>query len=168
MCDVQWIKLSTDIFSNRKIKQLQYIPNGDTIFFVWIRLLVLAAETNDDGQIYLIKGKPYSKAQLAAVVERNMDVVAEAINVFQEFEMITIENGIISIKNWEKYQNVDGMEIIREQTRERVRRHREKKNEMKRNVTVTDDVTLHGVTSNVTVTQCNATDKELDKEELCE
>lgn len=168
MCDVQWIKLSTDIFSNRKIKQLQYIPNGDTIFFVWIRLLVLAAETNDGGQIYLIKGKPYSKNQLAAVVERSTEVVAEAINVFQDFDMITLDNGIISIKNWEKYQNVDGMEIIREQTRNRVRKHREKMNDIKRNATVTQDVTLHetlrSVTSNVTVTQCNATDKELDKE----
>lgn len=127
MCDVQWIKLSTDIFSNRKIKQLQYIPNGDTIFFVWIRLLVLAADTNDCGQIYMVKDKPYSRSQLAAVIERSVDVVGESIKTFIDFDMISIDDGIITIKNWEKYQNVSGMEKVREQARMRMRDYRERK-----------------------------------------
>lgn len=150
MCDVQWIKLSTDIFSNRKIKQLQYIPNGDTIFFVWIRLLVLAADTNDCGQIYMVKGKPYSRSQLAAVIERSVDVVGEAIKTFTDFDMISIDDGIITIKNWEKYQNIDGMQRIREQNRLRKQRQREKEK-------VTRDG--HG-----TVTGRHATDKDIDKE----
>ena len=48
------------------------------------------------------------------------------------------------IKNWEKYQNVEGMEKIRQQTRTRVAKHR-----AKCNVTVTQDVT-----------QCNAAEEE--------
>ena len=60
--------------------------------------------------------------------------------------MISQENGFITITNWERYQNVDGMEKIREQTRNRVARHRAK---AKENVTE----------SNVTETYRNAIDK---------
>lgn len=57
-----------------------------------------------------------------------------------------------SISNWEEYQNIDGLEKIKEQTRERVAKHREKKKLEAGNVTV-----MHGnVTGNVTVTQSNA------------
>jgi hypothetical protein len=66
--------------------------------------------------------------------------------------MIEIVDDVICVSNWEKYQNVEGMEKIKEQTRLRVAKHRERKK-------------LEGnVTCNVTVTQSNATDIDIDKE----
>lgn len=37
------------------------------------------------------------------------------------------ENGIIKICNWEKHQNIEGMKRVRESTKERVKKYREKK-----------------------------------------
>ena len=72
--------------------------------------------------------------------------------------MINIVDNLLEVSNWEKYQNVEGLERIREQTRKRVAKHRElKKLEC-------------NVTCNATVTQGNATDKErdIDKEKEVE
>ena len=42
--------------------------------------------------------------------------------MFEEFGMIEIIDGAITIPKWEKHQNIDGLEKIRKQTRERVAR----------------------------------------------
>lgn len=42
MGQVGWIKLSTDIFSNRKIKILLKEKDGDTYFRLWIQILTIA------------------------------------------------------------------------------------------------------------------------------
>lgn len=127
MFDVQWIKLSTDIFSNRKIKQIQSIPNGDTFFVIWIKLLIMAAETNDGGQIYLTKDMPYTTKQLANFLGKSQKISEKSLEIFKNFQMISVKDGVISIKNWEKYQNVDGMERVREQAKMRMRDYRERK-----------------------------------------
>ena len=67
--------------------------------------------------------------------------------------MIEEENGVFLIKNWAKYQNVDGMQKVREQTRKRVSAYRERHKS-------DADVTECNVTGNVTVTQCNATEEK--------
>ena len=75
--------------------------------------------------------------------------------------MIEVIEGVITLPNWEKHQNIDGMEKVKEQTRKRVARHREKQKEL----------AIGNVTCNVTVTESNGTeeerdeDKELDKDE---
>ena len=41
--------------------------------------------------------------------------------------MISTDNNSLFVPGWDEYQNVDGLEKIREQNRKRVARHREKK-----------------------------------------
>jgi hypothetical protein len=60
------------------------------------------------------------------------------------------------ISNWEKYQNIEGLDKVREQTRLRVQKHRAKQKLLACNDS--------NVTGNVTVTKSNATEEELDKE----
>lgn len=139
--DIKWIRLSTDIFENRKIKLLD-----DAQIVIWLKLLVLAAQINDGGCIYLSKGIPFSMKNLSEIFKKSEKKIESSLKIFQNFGMISSENGIITITNWERYQNVDGMEKIREQTRNRVARHRAK---VRENVTE----------SNATVTHGNAIDK---------
>ena len=149
--DVKWIKLYTNIFDNRKIKQIEKLPEGDGILVIWLKLLVLAGTTNDSGMVYFAKDIPYTDQMLAAEFNRPLQVIQMALNVFEKFGMIEIVNDIIMVSNWEKYQNIDGMERVREQTRLRVQKHRMK------NLPC-------NVTSNATVTQGNATDIDIEKE----
>ena len=76
-----------------------------------------------------------------------------AIGVFEQFGMIEIIDGIISLPNGEKHQNVDGMEKIKEQTRNRVAKYRKNRK----------NLALGNVTGNVTVTDGNALEEDKDK-----
>ncbi|HBP9582646.1 TPA: phage replisome organizer N-terminal domain-containing protein, partial [Enterococcus faecium] len=52
MAEISWIKLKTTMFDDEKIRLIQAVPESDAIIVIWIRLLVLAGKTNDDGLIY--------------------------------------------------------------------------------------------------------------------
>ncbi|EOB8391458.1 phage replisome organizer N-terminal domain-containing protein [Listeria monocytogenes] len=167
MSGIQWIKLSVNMFDDEKIKLLEKMPEGNQMLIVWIRLLALAGKTNDKGRIYLNENVPYTEDMLATLFNRDVGIIRVTLHTLQSFGMIQkTENGLIEIENWEKHQNVDGMERVREQTRKRVEKHREA---MRQNRIASGDSKGNkecNVTSSVTVTQSNAIDidKELDKE----
>ena len=150
MSEVKWIKLSTNMFEDEKIRLIETMPDADTILVIWIKLLAQAGKTNATGYIYLNENIPYTDEMLATIFNRPIATVRLALKTFEQFGMIEInEDNFISISNWEKHQNLAGLEKIRQQTRERVAKHREQKSIS---------------TCNVTVTQGNATDIEEDKE----
>ena len=149
MAEVKWIKIVTDIFDNKKIKQIEKIPNGDTILVIWFKLIVLAGVTNDDGLIYITDEIPYNCETLSNEFNKPLNEIKIALDIFQKFKMIEIIDDFIRLKNWQQYQNTDGLEKIREQTRLRVQKHRE-------NQRLTLENDKCNVTRNVTVTQSNA------------
>ena len=149
MAEVKWIKIVTDIFDNKKIKQIEKIPNGDTILVIWFKLIVLAGVTNDDGLVYITDEIPYNSETLSNEFNKPLNEIKIALDIFQKFKMIEIIDDFIRLKNWQQYQNVDGLEKIREQTRLRVQKHRE-------NQRLTLENDKCNVTRNVTVTQSNA------------
>ena len=154
MADVKWIKVSTDMFeSNRKIKQIELMPEGDTILVIWLKLLLLAGNVNDGGNIYLTPEIPYTDEMLANELRRPITTVRMALSIFEKFGMIEIIDDILHLSSWEKYQNIEGMEKIREQTRQRVAKCREKKL-----------LSQGNVTSNATVTQCNGIEEEKEED----
>lgn len=164
MSEIKWIKITTDIFENRKIRQIESLPDGDAIIVIWLKLLTLAGNINDQGLIYFTQEIPYTEEMMATQFNRPLSTVKLALKVFVEFGMIDIVDDVLKISNWEKYQNVDGLDRIREQTRKRVAKHREKQKmlEIREIGKNEQSVTLCNVTSNVTVTQCNATEEEED------
>lgn len=127
MPKVEWIKLSVSMFDDEKIKLLEAMPDRDTLLIVWIRLLVLAGRTNDGGAIYLCEDIPYTDEMLATLFHRPLNVVRLALETFERFGMIERHQETIYLVNWEKYQNVVGLEEIRQKGAERARRYREKK-----------------------------------------
>lgn len=141
MADVKWIKISTDIFDNRKIKQIEHMPEGDALIVIWFKLLILAGDTNDGGQVYLTQEIPYTEPLLANQFNRPIQLIQLALHTFEQFNMIEIVDDIIHISNWEKYQNVEGMERCREKTRLRVQKFRAKKK--LEETKLLEDVTLH-------------------------
>src|SRR5690625_832970 len=152
MSDVKWIKLSTNMFEDEKIRLIEQMPDSDTILIIWVKLLAQAGKTNASGYIYLSENIPYTEEMLATIFNRPVSTVRLALKTFEQFGMISIDNdSFIHINNWEKHQNIEGMERIRKQTRERVQRYREKKK-----LEQEKDVTLH-------VTQGNATEEDKNK-----
>ena len=156
MAEVKWVKITTDMFDNRKIKHLRRLPDGNNIVLIWVMLLTMAGRCNAGGMIFLTENIPYTTKMLADELEFEENTVILALNALERFNMIAQDGDAFRIAGWSEYQNVEGLDRIREQTRRRVAAHREKQAALTGNVTC-----------NVTVTQGNATeeDKEEDIEE---
>lgn len=127
MAEIKWIKIVTDIFDNRKIRQIEVLPDGDTIIVIWFKLLCLAGIINDNGNIYITQEIPYTDETLATQFNRPLATIQLALRTFQSFGMVEIIDDMLKISNWENYQNIEGMEKVREQTRKRVQKYRERK-----------------------------------------
>ncbi|MGL5725319.1 phage replisome organizer N-terminal domain-containing protein [Cetobacterium sp.] len=141
MAEVKWIKITTNIFDDEKIKLIDTMPDRDTLLVIWFKLLAIAGKTNDNGLVYVIKEMPTTDEMLATIFNRPLNTVRLALKTFSTFGMIEINNHV-NIVNWEKHQNVDGLDKIREQNRKRQEKLREKKKalalEDKSNVTSRD------------------------------
>lgn len=139
MAEIEWIKLSTDLFENRKIKQIAAEAKGDTLIVIWLNLLILAAES-ECGELCIADGLPYTTRSLATEIKRPEAIVKQALALFKRYGMIEDVGGVLHIKNWQKYQNVEGMDRIREKNRLRNAAYRERKRGVTRDIT--DDVTV--------------------------
>ena len=126
MSDVRWIKITTDIFDDEKIQLIESMPEGDTLIVIWFKLLVLAGKQNYSGILALGDKVFYTEEMLTTVFRRKATTVKLALKTFEQFSMIAFVDGAVTIPNWEKHQNIDGLEKIRQQTRERVTRFRQK------------------------------------------
>ena len=143
MEEVQWIKLYIDMFDKRKIKKLRRLPEGNNLLLIWIMLLSIAGKCNAGGMIFITESVPYTEEDLADELDFEISTIKLAVNAFKELNMIeTTDNGFINISGWEEYQNIDKLAEIREQTRQRVAKHREKQKLLGCNVTCNGDVTL--------------------------
>lgn len=152
MSEVKWIKLSTNMFEDEKIRLIETMPDADTILVIWVKLLAQAGKTNATGYIYLNENIPYTDEMLATIFNRPIATVRLALKTFQQFGMIEIsDNHFINICNWEKHQNIDALEKIRLDTRMRVQKYREKQK------------LIGNEDCNVTVTFGNETEEEEEK-----
>lgn len=127
MADINWIKLRVDMFDDEKIKIIQSMPEGDTILVIWIRIIALAGKCNAKGLVLIEDEFPYSDEMLATIFNKPLATVRLALGTFEKFRMIERTEKGIYISNFEKHQNTEGMEKIREQARIRKQREREKK-----------------------------------------
>lgn len=153
MSDIKWIKINTNMFEDEKIRLIDAMPERDTIHYVWVRLLVQAGKTNAKGFIFLSENIPYTEEMLSTIFSRPINSIRLSLTVLRDFGMIEIDNeNRIKIAKWEKHQNVEGMDKIREQTKKRVEKCRERKKLLSSNVT--DDK------CNATVTKQNKIKKE--------
>lgn len=155
MSEIKWIKITTDIFDDEKICLIDALPDHDAILVIWFKILALAGKHNRNGLLMMSDKVHYTDEMLATIFRRPLNTVRMALGIFEQFGMIEIIDGIIALPNWEKHQNIDGMEKIKEQTRNRVARHREKQ----KNLALGSNVTC-----NVTVTESNATEEDRDKD----
>lgn len=154
MAEIKWIKLSIDIFNNRKIRQIENLPDGDAIIVIWVKLLCLAGTINDAGQIYLTKEVPYTDQMLATQFDRPLMTVQLALKTFEQFGMVEVINNILCVSNWEKYQSVDRLSEIREYNRLAKQKQRQKQKLLQENVK----------DKSKTSQRCQGTDIDIDKE----
>lgn len=167
MSEIKWIKLSVDMFDDEKIKLIRTMPEGNAILIVWMQLLSLAGKTNDSGMIYISRHMAYSDEMLATIFNHPLNVIRLALKTLNLFDLIEVNpEGVINITNWNKHQNIEGMERVRKLTAERVRKHRERQDKPaieSSKETVTLPVTLRNATEEELELELDL-DKELDRD----
>ena len=152
MAEVKWIKLTTDMFDNRKIKHLRRLPEGNSIVLIWVMLLTMAGRCNASGMIFLTENIPYTPKMLADELDFEENTVVLALRALEDLNMVVTNRGYFAIAGWEEYQNIDGMEKIKEQNRLRQKKWYDKQKE------------LPNVIPNVSITQPNATEEDIEED----
>ena len=117
MADVKWIKITTDMFDNRKLKHLRRLPDGNNIVLIWVMLLTMAGRCNAGGMIFLTENIPYTAKMLADELDFEENTVLLALNALEQLNMIVADSGFFKVAGWDEYQNIDGLEKIRESKR---------------------------------------------------
>lgn len=157
MAGVKWIKIATDIFDDEKILLIEGLPDAYAIITVWFKLLCLAGKKNNGG-VFLMNDKiPYTDKMLATIFRMNESTVKLALNAFEQFKMIEIVEGIITIPNWNKHQTLDAYE----RKKERDRLYQEERRAKQRALIEKSSDKSSERTSDVAVSDI---DKEEDKE----
>ncbi|HDR7801336.1 TPA: phage replisome organizer N-terminal domain-containing protein [Bacillus tropicus] len=167
MAEVKWIKLSTSMFEDEKIRLIESLPDADTLLIIWIKLLSQAGKTNASGYIFLSENIPFTEEMLSTVFNRPIATVRLALQTFKQFGMIDItDDQYICISNWEKHQNIDGLERVKQLNAERNKKYRERKKQQQLALENKGEESDACVTSrdDTDIEEDKELDKELDKE----
>lgn len=157
MAEVKWVKLTVDMFDNRKVKHLRKLPDGNNIVLIWVMLLTMAGRCNAGGMIFLTENIPYTPKMLADELDFEENTVILALQALENLDMIVTDKGFFVIAGWEKYQNTDRLAEIREYNRIAKQKSRAKKKLL---AGVNDDVNDKSMTSQ----RCQDTEEEEEGE----
>lgn len=158
MADVKWIKITTDIFDDEKIQLIESLPSADSIIVIWFKLLTLAGKQNNDGVFLMNNRIAYTDEMLAAIFRRDLSILKLALTTFENFGMIEIVDGIVTIPNWNKHQSLDSYGKKKERDRLYQAARREKQRSL---IEKSSDNRL---TSDDSSSDVAVSDKEEDKE----
>lgn len=160
--EVKWIKITTNMFDDEKIKLISAMPESDAILVIWVRLLALAGKCNAGGYIYFTDSIPYTDDMLATIFNKPVSIIRLALQTFEQFGMIEIDEKGIYLVNFEKYQNIDGLEKIRESNRLSSAKYREKQRLLKES---DSDITITSRqnTDNISISPSNSISKSINK-----
>lgn len=125
MADVKWIKITTDIFDDEKILLIESLPDAYAIITVWFKLLCLAGKQNNSG-VFMMGKIAYTDKMLATIFRMKEATVTMALNTFEQFGMVEIVDGVITIPNWGKHQSLDQLEAKKEYMRTYMSEYRAK------------------------------------------
>lgn len=159
--DVKWIRMMVGMFDGMSFKKIKRAKIGgesfrDKLTAIWFELMDFAGRCNHNGALISPSEIPFTDlSDIATMIDREEEELQLCMAFYIKEGMITIIDDIYSLTNWTEYQNKEGLEKIREQTRKRVAKHRENQK-----------LLIGNATCNVTVTQSNALeeDKERDLE----
>jgi predicted phage replisome organizer len=149
---INWIKLDINILDDAKIKIIRSHPDGDSVVLLWIGLLCLAMKSSRPGTIEISDGLPYTVDDLSNLFHLEKKTVEMGLALFVKYRMVEVfEGGTIEVINFSKHQKLEEIERIRELTKARMAKYRERLR-----------ITHEPVTRNKRVTIRNVTPTDLD------
>ena len=161
MADVKWIKITTDIFDDEKILLIESLPDAYAIITVWFKLLCLAGKQNNSG-VFMMGKIAYTDKMLATIFRMKEATVTMALNTFEQFGMVEIVDGVITIPNWGKHQNLDQLESKKEYMQSYMKQYRAKQKTL---TSGEKSRKTNGKTNSKTNSKTNVSSVDIDIEE---
>lgn len=160
MADVKWIKMMVGMFDGMSFKKIKRAKRDgksirDKLTAVWFELMDLAGRCNHDGAFVDSTGIPFAGLEdIATQIDRDEEELELCMAFYEKEGMVKVVDDVYILSNWGEYQNLDGMEKIREQNRLRKQKQREKQKLISEG-----SQDGHG-----TVTQCHGTEEEREED----
>lgn len=163
MAELKWIKMIVGMFDGMSFKKIKRAKIGgesyrDKLTAIWFELMDLAGRCNHNGALVGTDGIPFTDLDdIAIQIDRDEEELKLCMAFYLKEHMVTIEEEAYSISNWGVYQNVEGMEKIREQNRLAQQRSRARRKQIQ----AVNDLSCD---SHVTVTQSHALEEEREED----
>ena len=122
---MKWIKIMYNILDHRKIKMIRQEPDGDTLFLLWILMIIEAGKCEQRGYLKISKNVPYTDKTISMMTGIPLATVQHGLKLFTSYAMIEQKNGAFLIRNWGNYQSEDKLASRRKSDRDRQRKHRQ-------------------------------------------
>ncbi len=145
MSDIKWIKITTDIFDDEKMYAIETQQDGHLMELIWFKLLCLAGKCNNHGFLMLTSKLAYTDEMLSKIFRIEVGSIQRALLLFEQLEMIEVVDNAYMIANWDRHQNTQGLEDMKEKNRIRQQRFRDKQKQA-----LLEDSNERNVTNNVT------------------
>lgn len=123
MADVKWIKMMVGMFDGMSFKKIKRAKRDgksirDKLTAVWFELMDLAGRCNHDGALVDSTGIPFAGLEdIATQIDRDEEELELCMAFYEKEGMVKVVDDVYILSNWGEYQNLDGMEKIRESKR---------------------------------------------------
>jgi hypothetical protein len=144
-----------ELLTDAKVKYLMAATGQPKplVIGVWTSILILANQSPVRGSLMITKTMPLPMTQIAGEIGLDEGQTAEIFDTLLDLEMVSLENAIYTVTNW------DTRQFTSDNSTARVRKHRAKKKEESEELdpdpqSISDDYTQRSetVTCNVSVT----------------
>lgn len=124
-----WRKDYSGFFDTQEAHFIDAMANADSIYTLFFRLQALAVKCGCAGKLLFHEQVPYSDDMLMAETHSSSPVAfRQAMQPLINFGLVTFEDGIYAIADWEYNQNALAIDAMREENRARKARERARKN----------------------------------------
>lgn len=164
--EVKWIKIKVGMFDGESFKRIKRAKIGgekfrDKLTAVWFELLDLSGKCNNNGFLVNNEIAYQSYEDIAIMLDRDEEEIELCMKYYLSNNMIEIIDNCYCLANWCKYQNVDGLEKIKEKNRLRVAKHRENQklllgNSKENECNVTSNVTVMLPSQDIYISNSNS------------
>lgn len=100
MSDVKWIKLSTNMFEDEKIRLMEQMPEADSILVCWFKLYLM---TSKDRSLKLenFAANTHSFEELLSILlSKDIEFIKRMIAALSEVGVLAINGNILEVKKF--------------------------------------------------------------------
>lgn len=124
---MEYFKIKNNFFDSNKIKAIRSCKNGDVTVLVYLMLVAIAVNCDNDGAVMLCDDMALTEKMMSVVLSMPSVTITEALKQLIEFGFIRFENDVYRITDYDDFICTDKVANKRKQGAERQRKYVERK-----------------------------------------